>query len=167
MVFLFGHLLKKSNSNMLVNCLETWMKWLVVLANSPLQALPAKASQPLPGQEYTNQELCNDDVLCSENSSHQRVYLFFSSICFTLFSMKLLDLNFKQYFFLILTSMCILLWMFHMTLDMAYCCHCSFMHDTNPFAAMWSIVMWQKAHMSLDKCHVTESNDQKIQYSRK
>ena len=74
---------------MLVNCLETWMKWLVVLANSPLQALPAKASQPLPGQEYANQELCNDDVLCSENSSrnddvlcsenssHQRVYLFF------------------------------------------------------------------------------------------
>jgi len=104
-----------------------------VLANGPLQALPAKASQPLPGREYANQELCNDDVLCSENSSrnddvlrsenssHQRVYLvFFSSICFTLFSMKLLDFNFKQSFFLILTSMCILLWMFHMSHDIGH-----------------------------------------------
>ena len=47
--------------------------------------------------------------------------------------------------------------------------YCSFLHDTNHFAAMWQIVMWQMAHMSCDKYHVTESNDvnKNIQYSRK
>ena len=46
--------------------------------------------------------------------------------------------------------------------------YCSFMHDTNHFAAMWQNVMWQMAHMSCDTPHVTESNDfKKIQYSRK
>ena len=47
-------------------------------------------------------------------------FSFFSSICFTLFSMKLLNFNFKQSFFLVLTSMCILLWMFHMSHDIGH-----------------------------------------------